>query len=88
MGRGATATDPPSLLCFCEARKRLRENAAQHPDDVNFSAVEGVVRPLRAGDRLSPGGPGSLDVLLAVHGAVGSWGRHRTVQGMWTYMAH
>ena len=29
--------------------------------------------PWRAGDGLSPGGPGSLDVLLGVHGAVGSW---------------
>ena len=29
--------------------------------------------PWWAGDGLSPGGPGRLDVLLAVHGAVGSW---------------
>ncbi len=29
--------------------------------------------PWRAGDGLFPGGPGSLDILLGVHGAVGSW---------------
>ena len=44
--------------------------------------------PWRADDGLFPGGPGSLHVLLAVHRAVGSWGRHRTAQGLWTYMAH
>jgi hypothetical protein len=43
--------------------------------------------PWRAGDRLFPGGTGSLDVLLGVHGAVGSWGRHVSVQGLWTHMA-
>ncbi len=42
----------------------------------------------RAAGGLSPGGPGSLHALLAVHGAVGSWGRHGTAQGLWTYMAH
>ena len=43
--------------------------------------------PWRVAGRLSPGCPGSLHVLLAVHGTVGSWGRHRTAQGLWACTA-